>query len=161
MNAHANLIRTIVLLASLFLCAKSAIANVLTLADYVNFYNFDLRRMQPLGNDLVALVIHPPMPHGNEAAAHTQDCLIQLFGNRPIGSLSRPRRPLSRGSSPAGCPAEPLVSYRINRQFSGWNLPPPMIRAFGAIWANCSATDRIVRIQARVSSMPRAFSLSS
>jgi hypothetical protein len=40
MNAHANLIRTIVLLVSLFLCAKSAIANVLTLADYVNFYNF-------------------------------------------------------------------------------------------------------------------------
>jgi hypothetical protein len=39
---------------------------------------------------------------------------------------------LSRGSSPAGCPAEPLVSYRINRQFSGWNLPPLMIRAFGA-----------------------------
>jgi hypothetical protein len=51
---------------------------------------------------------------------------------RPIGSLSRPRRPLSRGSSPAGYPAEPLVSYRINRQLSGWNLPPQMIRAFGA-----------------------------
>ena len=51
---------------------------------------------------------------------------------RPIGSLSRPRRPLSRGSSPAGYPAEPLVSYRINRQFSGWNLPPQMFRAFGA-----------------------------
>ena len=29
-------------------------------------------------------------------------------------------------------PAEPLVSYRINRQFSGWNLPPLMIRAVGA-----------------------------
>jgi hypothetical protein len=26
-----------------------------------------------------------------------------------------PRRPLSRGSGPAGYPAEPLVSYRINR----------------------------------------------
>ena len=51
---------------------------------------------------------------------------------RPVGSLSRPRRPLSRGSSPAGCPTEPLVSYRINRQFSGWNLPPLIIRAFGA-----------------------------
>jgi hypothetical protein len=37
-----------------------------------------------------------------------------------------------RGSSPASCPAKPLVSYRINRQFSGWNLPPLMIRAFGA-----------------------------
>ena len=47
MNAHANLIRTIVLLVSLFLCAKSAIANVLTVADYENFYNFDLRRLTP------------------------------------------------------------------------------------------------------------------
>jgi hypothetical protein len=39
---------------------------------------------------------------------------------------------LSRGFGPAGYPAEPLVSYQINRQFSGWNLPPLMIRAFGA-----------------------------
>jgi hypothetical protein len=51
---------------------------------------------------------------------------------RPAGSLSRLKRPLSRGSSPSGYPAEPLVSYRINRQLSGWNLPPLVIRAFGA-----------------------------
>jgi hypothetical protein len=50
---------------------------------------------------------------------------------RPTGSLSRPRRPLSRGSSPSGRPAEPLVSYQIDRQFSGWILPPQVIRAFG------------------------------
>jgi hypothetical protein len=31
-----------------------------------------------------------------------------------------------------GYPHKPLVSYRINRQLSGWNLPPLMIRAFGA-----------------------------
>src|SRR5262249_17260991 len=43
-----------------------------------------------------------------------------------------PKRPLSRGSSPAGHPAKPLVSFRINRQLSGWNLPPLMIRAFEA-----------------------------
>jgi len=42
------------------------------------------------------------------------------------------RRPLSRGSSPSGYPAEPLVRYQINRQLSGWNLPPLVIRAFGA-----------------------------
>ncbi len=42
------------------------------------------------------------------------------------------KRPLSRGSSPSGYPAEPLVSYQINRQLSGWNLPPLVIRAFGA-----------------------------
>jgi hypothetical protein len=46
--------------------------------------------------------------------------------------LSRLKRPLSRGSSPSGYPAEPLVSFQINRQLSGWNLPPLMIRAFGA-----------------------------
>jgi|SRR6516164_4424804 len=42
------------------------------------------------------------------------------------------RRPLSRGSNPCSCPDEPLVSYRINRQLSGWNPPPLMMRAFGA-----------------------------
>ena len=52
---------------------------------------------------------------------------------RPAGSLSRPRGPLSRGSSPCGYPHEPLVSYRINRQLSEWNLPPLVIRAFGAL----------------------------
>ena len=29
-------------------------------------------------------------------------------------------------------PTEPLVSYQINRQFSGWFLPPQVIRAFRA-----------------------------
>src|SRR3954464_9367552 len=31
---------------------------------------------------------------------------------RPVGLLSRPRRPLSRGFGPAGCPSGPLVSYQ-------------------------------------------------
>jgi hypothetical protein len=39
---------------------------------------------------------------------------------------------LSQGFSPASRPARPLVSYQINRQLSGWNLPPLVIRAFGA-----------------------------
>jgi len=39
---------------------------------------------------------------------------------------------LSRGSGPSGHPAKPLVSYQINRQFSGWIPPPLVIRAFGA-----------------------------
>jgi hypothetical protein len=51
---------------------------------------------------------------------------------RPAGLLSRPRRPLSRGSSPSSYPAKPLVSYQINRQLSGWNPPSPVFRAFGA-----------------------------
>ena len=33
--------------------------------------------------------------------------------------LNRLKRPLSRGSSPAGYPAEPLVSYQINRHLFG------------------------------------------
>jgi hypothetical protein len=37
-----------------------------------------------------------------------------------------------QGSNPCGYPHKPLVSYRINRQLSGWIPPPPMIRAFGA-----------------------------
>jgi hypothetical protein len=32
---------------------------------------------------------------------------------RPAGLLSRPRRPLSRSSDSAGCPAKPLVSYQV------------------------------------------------
>src|SRR5262249_22593692 len=51
---------------------------------------------------------------------------------RPAGSLSHLKRPSSRGSSPASYPAKLLVSFRINRQLSGWNLPPLMIRAFEA-----------------------------
>src|SRR4051812_14849077 len=51
---------------------------------------------------------------------------------RPAGLLNRPRRPLSRGSSPVSCPTKPLVSYRSNRQLSGWNPPPLVIRAVGA-----------------------------
>ena len=51
---------------------------------------------------------------------------------RPVGLLNRPRRPSSRGSSPACCRSRPLVSYQSNRQFSGWCLPPLVIRAFGA-----------------------------
>ena len=51
---------------------------------------------------------------------------------RPVGLLNRPRRPSSRGFDPAGCPTKPLASYQSNRQFPGWNLPPLLIRAFGA-----------------------------
>jgi len=61
---------------------------------------------------------------------------------RPIGSLSRPRRPLSRGSSPASCPAKPLVSFRTYRQLSGWNPPPQVFRAFGA---HCQLFEAMLR----------------
>jgi hypothetical protein len=47
-------------------------------------------------------------------------------------SCQRPRHATKGSSSPCGCPHGPLISYRINRQLSGWNLPPLVIRAFGA-----------------------------
>ena len=74
----------------------------------------------------------PQMAGGSASALSLSRPAQASLTLRPAGSLSRPRRPLSRGSSPAGYPAEPLVSFRINRQLSGWNPPPLMIRAFGA-----------------------------
>ena len=50
----------------------------------------------------------------------------------PPNRSAAQRRPLSRGSNPHSYPHEPLVSYRINQQLSGWILPPLMIRAFEA-----------------------------
>src|SRR3989454_4597751 len=74
----------------------------------------------------------PQMAGGSASALSLSRPAQASLALRPAGSLSRPRRPLSRGSSPCGCPHEPLVSYRINRQLSVWNLPPLVIRAFGA-----------------------------
>src|SRR5215475_12396601 len=74
----------------------------------------------------------PQMAGGSASALSLSRPARTSHALRPVGSLSRPRRPLSRGSSPAGCPAEPLASYQINRQLSGWILPPLVIRAFGA-----------------------------
>src|SRR5215472_4719135 len=74
-----------------------------------------------------------PQMAGGSASALTLSRPAQASRTlRPARSLSRPRRPSSRGSSPPGYPAKPLVSYQINRQVSGWILPPLVIRAFGA-----------------------------
>ena len=74
-----------------------------------------------------------PRSGAGSASAFTLSRPAQtLLTLRPAGSLNRPRRPLSRGFDPASCPTKPLVSYQINRQLSGWNLPPLVIRAFGA-----------------------------
>jgi hypothetical protein len=74
----------------------------------------------------------PQMAGGSASALSLSRPAQASLTLRPIGSLSRPRRPLSRGSSPASYPTRPLASFRINRQLSGWNPPPLMIRAFGA-----------------------------
>ena len=55
-----------------------------------------------------------------------------LLTLRPAGSLDRPRRPLSRGFDAAQYAAPPLVSFRSDRQFFRWNLPPLVIRALVA-----------------------------
>src|SRR5207253_10146224 len=74
----------------------------------------------------------PQMAGGSASALSLSRPAQASLTLQPAGSLSRLKRPLSRGSSPASCPAEPLVSYQINRQLSGWNPPPLVIRAFGA-----------------------------
>ena len=57
----------------------------------------------------------------------TQEEQVECFRN-----AARHLEPGARGSGPSGCPARPLVSYQINRQLSGWNPPPLVIRPFGA-----------------------------
>jgi len=74
----------------------------------------------------------PQMAGGSASALSLSRPAQASLTLRPVGLLNRLKRPLSRGSSPSGYPAEPLVSYQINRQLSGWNLPPLVIRAFGA-----------------------------
>ena len=64
----------------------------------------------------------PKWPEGRHPHCHFRGLLKLHSRYGPSDRSVALRRPLSRGSSPAGCPAEPLVSYRINRQFSGWNF---------------------------------------
>ena len=74
----------------------------------------------------------PQMAGGSASALSLSRPAQASLTLRPTGLLNRLKRPLSGGSSPTGYPTEPLVSYQINRQLSGWNLPPLVIRAFGA-----------------------------
>ena len=74
----------------------------------------------------------PRFPGGSASASSLSRPPQASRALRPAGLLNRPRRPLSRGFDQAGCPARPLVSYQINRQLSGWNLPPLVTRAVGA-----------------------------
>jgi hypothetical protein len=70
------------------------------------------------------------------AARETCGAPLALNTTHPLSVQRMPaildHNVLPRGSNPCGYPHEPLVSYRINRQLSGWILPPLMIRAFGA-----------------------------
>src|SRR6201987_6543377 len=68
----------------------------------------------------------PQMAGGSASALSLSRPAQASLTLRPTGSLGRPRRPLSRGFGPLSCPTKPLVSYRVNRQLSGW-LPPPLV----------------------------------
>ena len=74
----------------------------------------------------------PKWQEGRHPHCHFRGLLRLHSRYGPPDRSAALRRPLSRGSNPCSCPHEPLVSFRINRQLSGWNLPPLMIRAFGA-----------------------------
>ena len=74
----------------------------------------------------------PKWQEGRHPHCHFRGLLRLHSRYGPPDRSAAHRRPLSRGSNPRGYPHEPLVSYRINRQLSGWILPPLMIRAFGA-----------------------------
>jgi len=105
----------------------------------------------------------PQTRDGSASASHLSRPAQTSFALRPDGSLNRPRRPLSRGSNPTGYPVKSLVSYQINRQLSGWNLPPLMIHAFGAHpsfpHSSCSSGGNSFR--ARVSFSSKSFAPTS
>jgi hypothetical protein len=63
-------LRALVLLASLLLPGASAVASVLTIADYQGFHDPDLK-MLSIGDDLYALITNQPV-------THSPDCLIEL-----------------------------------------------------------------------------------
>ena len=75
----------------------------------------------------------PQMAGGSASALSLSRPAQASLALRPAGSLSRLKRPLSRGSSPASCPAKPLVSFRINRQLSGWKSSTDNSRLRGAL----------------------------
>ncbi len=79
-----------------------------------------------------AYAAFPKWQEGRHPHCHFRGLLRLYSRYGPPDRSAAHRRPLSRGSSPCGYPHKPLVSYRINRQLSGWILPPLMICAFGA-----------------------------
>jgi len=71
------------------------------------------------GLDVVGLSLE------QEAGEHQTSVLKLHSRYGPLDrSTAQGGRPLSRGFGPASYPATPLVSFQINRQLSGWNLPP-------------------------------------
>ena len=74
----------------------------------------------------------PQMAGGSASALSLSRPAQASLTLRPAGSLSRPRRPLSRGSSPAGYPPSRSSATGSIDNSLGGILPPLVIRAFGA-----------------------------
>ena len=82
---------------------------------------------------------------------------------RPVGSLNRPRRPLSQGFDSSVTRTNRLPATRSNRQLSGWFLPPLVIRAFWAhvesrrgavawaLWASLRFLSPLIKPDVRIS----------
>jgi hypothetical protein len=64
----------------------------------------------------------PESQTGRHLQFHFRGLLRLHFRNQPAGSLNRPRRPLSQGSNPPGCPDTPLASYKI-KPITIWVAP--------------------------------------
>ena len=91
------------------------------------------RRTGRVHMSIASLSARPSPPYGRVGIRIvTFEACSDFTRVQPAGSLDRPKRPLSRGSSPSDCSSRPLVGYRINRQLCGWNLPPLAMLAVGA-----------------------------
>src|ERR1017187_496476 len=71
----------------------------------------------------------PRTPAGSASMTSLSRPAQALHTLRPVDSLDRPRRPLSRGFDRDGYPSEPPASYRANRPLPGWDLHPRGDRA--------------------------------
>ena len=74
----------------------------------------------------------PSCGEGRRSHWHFRGLLRLHSRYSPLDRSAATTRPLARGFGPTSCPAEPLVSYRTNRQLSVWSLPPLIRRAVEA-----------------------------
>jgi hypothetical protein len=73
----------------------------------------------------------PQMAGGSASAPSFSRPAQASLTLRPIGSLSRPKATFVTRLQPVRLLAQALVSHRINRQLSVWNLPPLTIAPSG------------------------------
>jgi hypothetical protein len=74
----------------------------------------------------------PAMRSGRHSHRNFRGVLRLHTRYRPLDCSAAQSDLCHEASTPSDCSSKPLVSYQINRQFSGWILPPLVIRAVGA-----------------------------